>query len=129
MVFHGEISRTPGNRLLTEHIDVLRAAFVYVKSKHPYYVEAVLVLPEQLTLPDGDSDLSTRWGLIKTYFSRHIETGEQRSTSRERRGERGLYPGGASGSGAFGSILFEMKPIIDNMLIAYIGIRPNISCP
>jgi putative transposase len=63
MVFHGEISRTPGNRLLTEHIDVLRAAFVYVKSKHPYYMEAVLVLPEHLhcilTLPDGDSDFST----------------------------------------------------------------------
>jgi len=80
--------------LLTERIAVLRAAFVYVKSK-PYHMDALVVLPEHLhcilTLPDGDSDFSTRWGLIKAYFSRHIETGERRSKSRERRGERGLW--------------------------------------
>ena len=84
-----------GNRLLTERIDLLRMAFTHVKAKHPYEIDAVVILPEHLhcilTLPDGDSDFSTRWGLIKAYFSRHIAKGERISQSREKRGERGLW--------------------------------------
>jgi putative transposase len=34
---------------------------------------------------------STRWGLIKAYFPRHIAKGERISQSREKRGERGLW--------------------------------------
>ena len=83
------------NQLLTERIDLLRAAFTHVKKKHPYEINAIVVLPEHLhcilTLPEGDTDFSTRWGLIKAYFSRHIAKGERISQSRENRGERGLW--------------------------------------
>ncbi|WP_366145443.1 transposase [Methylovulum sp.] len=66
-----------GNRLLTDRTDLLRAAFPHVKVKHPYGINASVVLPDHLhcilPLPDGDSDFSTRWGLIKAHFSRHLE--------------------------------------------------------
>jgi putative transposase len=42
-------------------------------------------------LPPGDTDFSTRWGLIKGNFSRSIEKGERISHSRAKRGERGLW--------------------------------------
>jgi putative transposase len=84
-----------GNRLLTDRIELLRMAFAHVKANHPYEIDAIVVLPEHLhcilTLPDGDSDFSTRWGLIKAYFSRHIRKGERISQRRGKRGERGLW--------------------------------------
>lgn len=55
----------------------------------------MVVLPEHLhciwTLPDGDGDYKTRWALIKARFSRGIVVGEQRSASRIKRGERGIW--------------------------------------
>lgn len=84
------------NRLLTDKIDLLRMAFMQVKGRHAFEIDAIVVLPEHLhcilTLPAGDSDFSTRWGLIKAYFSRQVDRGERISKSREKRGERGLYP-------------------------------------
>lgn len=56
-----------GNRLLVEHIDVLRAAFSHVKIKHPFTIDAIVVLPEHLhcvlTLPEGDGDFPRAGGL------------------------------------------------------------------
>lgn len=56
-------------------------------------MDAVVVLPDHLlcvwSLPDGDTDYSTRWGLIKASFSRSIKPGDRRSASRLKRGERG----------------------------------------
>jgi putative transposase len=58
-------------------------------------MDAVVVLPDHLhciwSLPDGDADYSTRWGLIKAHFSRGVEHGERRSASRIKRGERGIW--------------------------------------
>ena len=83
------------NRLLTDRIDLLRTAFSHVKSKHPFEIDAIVVLPEHLhcflTLPNGDSDFSVRWALIKAYFSRRIVKGERVSKSCEKRGERGFW--------------------------------------
>ncbi len=83
------------NRLLIEHIDILRSAFIEVKQKHPFKINASVILPDHLhciwTLPEGDCDFSTRWGLIKAYFSRQIPKGEKLSQSRIKRGERGIW--------------------------------------
>ena len=38
-----------------------------------------------------DTDLSTRWSLVKGHFSRAIEKDERISQSRAKRGERGLW--------------------------------------
>ncbi|WP_366043133.1 hypothetical protein [Methylomonas sp.] len=120
-----------GNRLLTDRIDLLRMAFAHVQAHHPYEIDAIVVLPEHLhcvlTLPDGDSDFSTRWGLIKAYFSRHIAKGERISQSREKRGKRGLYPKGTSGSGDFGNTLLGMKPIIGSISNTFIGTRSGMA--
>ena len=74
---------------------MLRATFAEVKIKHPFRIDGIVILPEHLhyilSLPPGDADYSTRWGLIKGGFSRNIETGERLSKSRQKRGERGLW--------------------------------------
>jgi putative transposase len=84
-----------GNRILVDHIELLRASFRVVKQRHPFEIDAMVVLPEHLhciwTLPPGDADYATRWGLIKAGFSRALPPVEGRSKSREKRGERGLW--------------------------------------
>jgi putative transposase len=83
------------SHLLTERIDLLRIAFRYVRARHAFTVEAIVVLPDHLhtiwTLPSGDADFATRWRLIKTEFSRGIARGEPRSPSRDAKGERGIW--------------------------------------
>jgi len=84
-----------GNNLLTDNIDLLRRVVRKVKKDHPFAIDAMVVLPEHLhciwSLPEGDSDYKTRWALIKAGFSRHIPSGEERSASRIKRGERGIW--------------------------------------
>lgn len=82
-------------RLLVENIALLRAAFRYGRRRHPFAIEAIVVLPDHLhaiwTLPDGDADFSLRWRLIKSAFSRGLPVDEQISSSRESRQERGIW--------------------------------------
>jgi putative transposase len=57
-------------------------------------MNGVVILPDHLhciwTLPQADADFSTRWNLLKGYFSRHIVKGKRISTNRESRQERGI---------------------------------------
>lgn len=59
----------PDNRAL------LRAAFQTVKARHPFAIDAFVLLPDHLhciwTLPPDDLNYPMRWSLIKTRFSRH----------------------------------------------------------
>lgn len=81
--------------LLTERVDLLRACFQSVRARHPFRIDAMVVLPEHLhcvwTLPEDDADYSKRWFLIKSEFSRGISPGEQRRPSRVVRRERGIW--------------------------------------
>jgi putative transposase len=49
----------------------------YVKQRHPFAIDAFVLLPEHIhciwTLPQDDHDFSTRWRLIKNYFSLNCE--------------------------------------------------------
>jgi len=58
-----------------ENVELLRAAFRKVMARLPFIIDAFVLLPDHLhciwTLPDDDADFSTRWRLIKTYFSQH----------------------------------------------------------
>ncbi|MEH2588622.1 REP element-mobilizing transposase RayT [Bradyrhizobium sp. AZCC 1721] len=96
-------------RLLTEYVEALRSAFREIRQRHPFTIDAVVVLPDHLhavwTLPDGDRDFSTRWRLIKSTFSRNIPPGEAVSRSRPPRANA------ASGNGAIGNIRFAMRTI------------------
>ena len=82
-------------RVLTERVDLLRSAFRYAQARHPFTIEAIVVLPDHLhaiwTLPPGDVDFPMRWRLIKTEFSRALEPEERRSQSRKAKGERGIW--------------------------------------
>jgi len=81
--------------LLVEYINELRLVVKMVKQRHPFEIDAMVVLPDHIhttwTLPEGDKDYPTRWMLIKTAFSRHINTGERRNQSRISKRERGIW--------------------------------------
>jgi putative transposase len=81
--------------LLTAHIGLLRAAFRETRERHPFTIDAIVVLPEHLhtvwSMPDGDADFATRWRQIKSAFSRNVASDEPVSPSRAARGERGIW--------------------------------------
>jgi putative transposase len=81
--------------LLTDHIDPLRAAFRAVRTRHPFEIDAIVILPSHLhclwSLPENDSDYSLRWRQIKSNFSRAIPADETISPSRRRKNERGIW--------------------------------------
>jgi putative transposase len=83
------------SRLLTENIELLRAAFRYARNRYPFKIEAIVILRDHLhavwTLPEGDADFSLRWRLIKAAFSRGLPVGECVSASRLSKGERGIW--------------------------------------
>ena len=81
--------------LLTDHVDLLRAAIRYTRARHPFVIDAIVVLPDHLhaiwTLPEGDADFAMRWRLIKGAFSRNLPHGEPVSASRTAKSERGIW--------------------------------------
>ena len=66
----------------------LRAAFRKTKQRHPFEIDAFVLLPEHIhciwTLPEGDHDYSTRWGLIKSEFTRNHPNRTATNHRRER---------------------------------------------
>lgn len=93
--FTVNLAQRRDNDLLVARAADLRQAFRVTRAAHPFTVDAIVVLPEHLhciwTLPEGDSDFSTRWRLIKAHFSRAIAPGEDISISRRRKSERGIW--------------------------------------
>lgn len=63
-------------RTLIDHVEMLRESVTTVRARWPFTIDAMVVLPDHLhalwTLPDGDTDYSTRWRLIKSGFSRSL---------------------------------------------------------
>ncbi len=61
---------------LVDQIDILRSAFRNARSKQPFAIDAIVILPDHLhamfTLPAGDSDFPARWRRIKGYFSTRL---------------------------------------------------------
>lgn len=82
-------------RLLVEHIDLLRSVMRTVKQRHPFHIEAMVVLPDHLhalwRLPEGDADFAMRWSLLKSGFSRGLAKTERISASRAAKRERGIW--------------------------------------
>jgi len=82
-------------RLLVEQVDALRDVMRGVRQRHPFYIDAIVILPDHLhalwTLPAGDADFATRWSLIKAGFSRRLPPGERVNPSRVAKRERGIW--------------------------------------
>lgn len=93
--FTANLAQRDGNRLLVDQVALLRDTVARVRSRHPFRIDAMVVLPDHLhaiwTLPSGDTRIGMRWGLIKAGFARRLPRGEHRSTSRSLRGERGIW--------------------------------------
>jgi putative transposase len=83
------------SHLLVEQVELLRESVRQVKQAHPFVIDAMVIMPDHLhalwTLPLGDKDFSTRWGLIKAGFSRRLDVSESISSSRKSKGERGIW--------------------------------------
>ena len=79
---------------LVDRVDALRAAFLSVRRRMPFVIDAIVVLPDHIhaiwTLPPEDSDYPRRWQAIKSRFTRTvIEAGA--GCSRDARGEYDLW--------------------------------------
>jgi putative transposase len=79
---------------LIDHIGLLRGAFRRARSRKPFTVDAIVVLPDHLhailTLPSDDADFPGRWKAIKAAFThRVVATGA--SIERDHRGEYALW--------------------------------------
>ena len=87
------LAQRPGN-LLFDEIDRLRRIYQNVQRLHPFETVAICVLPDHIhvlwELPEGDSDFSTRWSLIKNGFSRGLNA-QPRSTSKIAKREKGIW--------------------------------------
>ncbi len=81
--------------MLVQHIEYLRAALRNEQQCSPFMNLALVVLPDHLhavwRLPEGDSDYSSRWRRIKAGFTRALPLNERISTSRQAKGERGVW--------------------------------------
>jgi len=84
-----------GSCVLTDHIEDLRAAVRFVRSRRPFEIEAMVILPDHLhsvwALPVEDSDFPTRWKEIKACFTKWTGLSGARSRSQAAKGERGLW--------------------------------------
>jgi putative transposase len=82
---------------LNRHILLMRKSLRYVMNRHPFTIDAFVLLPDHLhciwTLPQGDRDFSKRWRLIKSYLTGHcqIHPTPVSSLSRRKKGERSIW--------------------------------------
>jgi putative transposase len=93
--FTVNLLRRHNNDLLVREVGLLRDTVRKVRVRHPFHIDAWVVLPEHLhavlTLPPGDTDFGLRWRLIKSGFSRALPKTEYRSGVRRKAGERGIW--------------------------------------
>jgi len=87
--------RDRNSDLLVREIDLLRATVRATKARHPFHIDAWVVLPEHMhclwTLPAGDADFALRWQVIKFAFAKRLPRTEPRTATLKARGERGIW--------------------------------------
>jgi REP-associated tyrosine transposase len=81
--------------LLVAEIDALRSAVRAARARHPFHIDALVVLPDHMhclwTLPPDDFDFPVRWRTIKALFSRCVPRPEHRRASLVRKREAGVW--------------------------------------
>lgn len=87
--------RDRSSDLLVREIALLRECVRATRARHPFHIDAWVVLPEHMhclwTLPEGDADFALRWKVIKHAFSTRLPTTEARTATQLSRGERGIW--------------------------------------
>ncbi|MGK5094177.1 transposase [Deltaproteobacteria bacterium TL4] len=80
-----------------ENVNVLREAFRAIMKKHPFHLDAIVVLPDHLhciwELPEQDHDFPMRWRQIKSDFTRNCseEYKSMPSASHRSRKEQSIW--------------------------------------
>ncbi|MDT4861530.1 REP-associated tyrosine transposase [compost metagenome] len=81
--------------LLVREIDLLRTVVRLVKQRHPFHIDAWVVLPEHMhcpwTLPPSDRAYADRGKAIEFAFPKRLANAEPLSYSQQKRGERGIW--------------------------------------
>ncbi|WP_431201154.1 REP-associated tyrosine transposase [Bradyrhizobium betae] len=94
MFFFTVVLADRSSALLVDQVDRLRQIYRTIVQRRPFETIAICVLPDHLhaiwTLPENDSDFSSRWNLIKGGFSRGSEA-QARSTSKLKKREKGIW--------------------------------------
>lgn len=77
-------------------IALLQDSFRQVKERHPFTIDAIIILPDHLhcmlTLPQGDARYPLRMRMIKSHFSRKYPEGlPESSSSRIAKGEKAVW--------------------------------------
>jgi putative transposase len=89
--------RRQGFLCVPENVSLLRDAFRYVLQRHPFKIDAFVLLTDHLhciwTLPPDDDDFSTRWRLVKSTFTRKCNPiyRDSPSSSRRRKNEQAIW--------------------------------------
>lgn len=83
------------SNLLTREIDLLRETVRATRARHPFHIDAWVVLPDHMhclwTLPPGDANFARRWKVIKFAFAKRLPITETRTVNQQRRRERGIW--------------------------------------
>jgi putative transposase len=81
--------------LLVRDIATLRHVMRATKQRHPFDIDAIVVLPSVIhtvwTLPEGDTDYPNRVGMLKSKFSRSQPMPAHRTLTQIKRGEKGIW--------------------------------------
>lgn len=108
---------------LIDYVDILRDIFRQVKSRHPFKIDAIVILPDHLhaiwTLPTNETDYATRWMLIKSGFEIFLKVKDVIEV--EFYGKKEAF-----GKGVIGNTLLEMKKISEGILNIFIITRSNM---
>ena len=63
---------------LPKSVEAMQWVFTDVASKLPFQTDAWVILPDHMhtvwTLPEGDSDYSTRWAMLKKNLTKHLRS-------------------------------------------------------
>ena len=82
-------------KLLTDNIDLLRLAYQRANVLYPFTTIAICILPEHIhaiwQMPIDSGDYALRWRMIKSQFSRNFSANEQRSNSKIKHREKGIW--------------------------------------
>lgn len=93
--FFTVVAAARGQSVLTDHVDLLRAAYRVTVCELPVISDAIVILPDHLhavwTMPPGDSDFPERWRRIKARFTHALGQRFPRSPSKHRKREAGVW--------------------------------------
>lgn len=81
--------------MLTDHIHLLRNAYQRANTLHSFKTVAIYILPDHLhavwQMPEDDGDYALRWRMIKSHFSRQFSASDNRSNSKIKHREKGIW--------------------------------------